>query len=106
MNKTLRKIIGAGAFGLNALALAGCANPKILESRDLTGDGITDIMIETEGGFDNGRWLFIGQTNGPYIRAKESKPLQHVKYFETNEGKLYVFDGRFYREIPKGGDSQ
>ena len=97
----MRKLIEILGIGTLTLAsLVGCSRPNIEKNRDLTGDGIPDLIVHIEDDFQHGRWLFIGQKDGSFIRATEYKD-SNVKYFKTDDGKVYFFDGEFYRLYKK-----
>jgi len=92
MNRLAKTILGMTFVEL----LVGCA-PRIEKVGDLTEDGLQDILITD---MNNRRYLFIGQTNGKYIRTIEEFNFNgKVKYFVTEDGKTaYFFDGKFYRK--------
>jgi hypothetical protein len=92
-----RKVILAG--GLVSM-LGGCFGPHIEQNKDLTGDGITDIIVK-KNGFGNGCWLFIGQKDGGFVRATEHSGVEDIRYFKTDEGTIYIWDGEFYRVAPQ-----
>ncbi len=82
-------------FGIGAIALAiiGCA-PEVKEIKDLTGDGIPDAMVSISYGMNNGNYLFMKNSDGTYTRAQEKEG----KYFQTDNGERYFFDGEFFRK--------
>lgn len=92
----LKKILLGTAF---ALTTAGCySNPEIEKVGDMTGDGISDIMIKNM----EGRYIFIGQKDSTYIRATETQMLEtEISSFKTDDGRVYFFDGQFYKEAIK-----
>ncbi len=113
-NKLINKL-GIGALGL-ALAgsLTGCDNTHIKKVGDLTGDGIQDVLMYKSdiAGPRRGNYLFIGQKNGEFVKAKEvvdgilnlnftGTMGDNFEYFETDNGEKYFFDGKFYRLSPK-----
>lgn len=84
-------------LGTLALGGVGCSQgPTIEEKKDLTGDGIEDIIVYTK----MNKWLFIGQEDGSFICAKEYVHGE-TKYFKTNSGATYFWDGEFHRPSPK-----
>ncbi|HLC97472.1 MAG TPA: hypothetical protein VJC21_01680 [Candidatus Nanoarchaeia archaeon] len=94
-----RKLLIAG--GLGAL-LSVCTSPNINEHRDLTGDGITDIMAGETGCVSEieGHYLFIGREDGTFERTV--RHINHlVHYYQTADGDAYFFDGEFYRLSPR-----
>ena len=101
IKRTLTGIVLAGAL---ALGTAGCGSrqPDVKSVRDFTGDNIPDVMLEVSSidEVTRGKYLFIGQENGNYIRAKEVEN-DGVKYFKTDDGVAYFFDGQFYKPSPK-----
>ena len=92
MNK---KILTVGLITL----LTGCFKPNIEEIKDFTGDGIPDIMTSVSG--RNVNYLFIGQTNGSFIRAEELYNESEFDGFKTDGGQIYIFNGNHYMPIPK-----
>lgn len=99
IRKSLTSIVLAGTL---ALGVAGCGKTEIKEVGDLTGDGIQDILMY-EGdllGSRRGNYLFVGQEDGSYVSAKEVIN-KDVKYFKTDDGVAYFFDGEFYKPSPK-----
>ena len=91
-----KKIIVAGSL---VAILAGCSQPT-LNNKDLTGDNIPDAIVDIKYGLQNGTWLFIGQEDGSFVRAKQYEHTG-VKYFKTDDGTAYFFDGEFYKPSPK-----
>ncbi len=86
--------------------LTGCDyEPVVKEHKDLTGDGIDDITVtvSTTIGTDVSNWLFIGQKDGGFKRAKERNPSGGKEsYFKLNDTVTYFWDGEFYRpSFPK-----
>jgi len=82
-----------------ATILAGCINEPTLEQNgDLTGDGTPDAIVKIKGGINRGTYLFIGQEDGSFIRAKRR---DSEKYFKTDDGETYFFDGKAYSLSPK-----
>jgi hypothetical protein len=99
IKKNLTSIVLAGAL---ALGVAGCDKTEIKKVGDLTGDGIQDILMY-EGdllGSRRGNYLFVGQKDGSYVPAKEVID-GDIKYFKTDDGVAYFFDGEFYKPSPK-----
>src|SRR3989344_6322698 len=99
-NKTLRNIVLTGALALGGIS---CVRPPELKRvADLTGDGIDDILVNEFGVILNAsverNYLFIGQKDGSFIRTKEEDMGKGVKYFKTDDGTVYFFDGKIYRE--------
>ena len=95
----LAKVALGGAL---ALGLIGCVyRPSIKEKKDLTGDGIEDILVEVKG-VNLGTYLFIGQKDGSHIRARVYKDGNtNVEYFKTEDDLIYFWDGEFYKPSPK-----
>ncbi len=84
------------------LALASCSAPTIQKCEDLTSDGIEDIVVDIELGFQHGNWLFIGQNDGTFKRATQYFDNQDkVKYYMTADGEVYFFNGEFYELSPQ-----
>ena len=93
MKKTLRNLLLAGTLA----SLIGCDfSPEIKETGDLTGDGIQDVVVNV----GDIKYLFIGKKDGTYIKTWEIKD-GRTKYFKTNDGRAYFWDGQFYRESPQ-----
>ena len=86
-----------------ATILSGCGSEPVLEqNKDLTGDGIPDVMVELKDEWGNkNRWLFIGKGNGIFVRTKEPSAGKSTKYFKDDEGKTYFFDGENYKLSPE-----
>jgi len=101
IKKTLTGIVLVGVL---VLGTAGCGprQPDVKNVKDFTGDNIPDVMLEVSSidGITAGKYLFIGQEKGNYIRAKEFEN-DGVKYFKTDDGVAYFFDGQFYKPSPK-----
>jgi len=103
-NKRVKKAAKIGLVALAAAGLAlliGCAPPNIEKKKDLTGDGIEDVLLNVSPGYNNGRWLFIGKKEGGYISALEKGGQKGPRYFETGDGQIYFSDGEVYRLSPK-----
>ena len=100
--KRLQKLIAS--TGLLVLSVMGCADqrPEIKGYKDVTGDGIKDILMYEYAMTYNlrGNYLFIGKEDGTFIRTQEKKD-GNVKYFLSEDGVAYFFDGEFYRPSPK-----
>jgi hypothetical protein len=92
-----KKAIVAGSF---VYILSGCAQPTLEQNKDLTGDDIPDAIVDIKFGPQHGTWLFIGQEDGSFVRAKEYVN-NDLKYFKTDDGEFYISDGEFYRKIHK-----
>jgi len=58
------------------------------------------LSVNTLEGITRGKYLFIGQENGNYIRAKAVED-NGVEYFKTDDGVAYFFDGEFYKQSHK-----
>ena len=101
IKKTLRAIVLTGVLAFNTI-LCGCSKPEIRKYKDMTGDGIKDVLIYVDNyqGKIRGNYLFIGKEDDTFIRTKERKH-EYVKYFLSDDGTAYFFDGRFYRPSPK-----
>ncbi len=101
IRKTLTSFFLAGAL---TLGITGCGDrrPQVRSMKDYTGDGIPDIMlsVNTLEKATKGDYLFIGQKDGKYIRALEGET-EGAKYYKTDDGVLYFFDGEFYKPLPK-----
>ncbi len=95
--KTLVTLVAAAGIGLAAVA---CSQPQIQKLEDLTGDSIPDAIVNIKYGWQAGTWLFIGQKDGSFVRAGQ-KDNNGVKYFRTDKGETYFFDGQFYKLSPK-----
>ena len=106
LKKTLGLIL-SGALTLGGIGFSeSYSKPKIEQIEkiaDLTGDGIKDILLDTRIFCNDigGRYLFIGQKDGSFVRAKEKVDNNNIKYFLTDDGIAYFFDGQDYRESPK-----
>jgi hypothetical protein len=92
-----KKTIVAGSL---VAMLAGCSSPTLEQNKDLTGDKIPDAIVSIKSGPQNGTWLFIGQEDGSFVRATQYNPDSGVKYFKTDDGTVYFFDGEFYKPSP------
>ena len=92
-----KKTIVAGSL---VAMLAGCSQPTLEQNKDLTGDKIPDAIVNIKHGPQNGTWLFIGQEDGSFVRAKQYNN-DGVKYFKTDAGAVYFFDGQFYKKSQK-----
>ena len=97
-------MITAGLVSM--LALGGCDRSKVLQNKDLTGDGILDVLVFEEGntlGMEDtdeettGNLLYIGKEDGTFTKARLKRASGIGKYFLTGEGRAYVFDGEFYK---------
>ncbi|HLD97722.1 MAG TPA: hypothetical protein VI815_00180 [Candidatus Nanoarchaeia archaeon] len=98
IKNTLKSMLLSGALALGTIACD--ATSEIVTIRDLTGDGIEDVIIYTDGnGARNFRYLFIGQEDGTYIRAKEITESSGVSYFLTDSGDAYFSDGELYKLV-------
>ncbi|MBS3172511.1 hypothetical protein J4438_02950 [Candidatus Woesearchaeota archaeon] len=101
------KIGKVAATGLLGLTLAGCnrpgIHPTIIKNEDLTGDKISDILMKAynvdrmilarEQTYE---FLFIGQNDGTYVKATKNG-----KYYETDNGIAYFWDGEIFRVSPE-----
>ncbi len=94
-------------FGKNTIVagsliamLAGCSQPTLEKNKDLTGDRIPDAIVKIRYGGQSGTWLFVGQKDGSFVRAKQHE-YDGVKYFRTDDGTAYFFDGQFYKPSQK-----
>lgn len=91
--KTLGLIL-SGIITLSAISYSE-SNPKfkieqIETIKDFTGDGIKDYLVNTKvfcGDFLGERYLFIGQKNGSYVRAKEQVDNNGITYFLADDKK-------------------
>ena len=91
--KNLRKkTIVAGSL---VAMLVGCSEPTLEQNKDLTGDKIPDAIVK----HSPDTWLFIGQEDGSFVRAKQYVD-NDVKYFKSDDGTAYFFDGQFYKPSP------
>ena len=58
-----------------------------------------------EDAFDadiRGNYLFIGLKDSTFVRSQETEDSRNgVKYFVTDNGIVYFFNGKFYEESPK-----
>lgn len=98
LSQRLRGVIVGGAMGvcigytatMGALYLGlGSKEVRIVESKDLTGDGIVDILLD-EGYARNDAWfnkrhLFIGNEDGTFTRTDRVKG-KDVTYFRSEDG--------------------
>ena len=104
MKNKLYALIAAVAVGIT-----GCSAYPTLEKKvDVTGDGIEDISIYIARGPNCGTYLFIGQKDGSFVRAKEYTENSGPEYFKTDDERFYFFDGKFYVEAKKenGGEAK
>jgi len=85
-------------LGLVAV-LSGCPSPSLEKMKDLTGDKIPDAIFSTYGP-GHGTYLYIGQEDGRFVRAKQYTH-EGVKFFKTDDGVAYFFDGEFYKPSPQ-----
>lgn len=87
--------------GLASL-LVGCSGePEVLGSKDYTGDGITDILMNVDN-FDkkySGNYLFVGKADGTYERAKEEN-LEGITCY-VSDSNVYFPDSGIYKKIEK-----
>ena len=101
IKKSLTSIVVAGAL---ALGLTGCGDgkPEIRKYEDVTGDGIKDVLMYEDAfaGATRGNYLFIGKEDGTFTRTQKRRNGE-VKYFFSNDGVAYFFDGKFYKPSPK-----
>lgn len=99
MLKTLKeKTRGLAMAGLSGLSLAGCV-PQVKEIRDVTGDGISDVIVNT--GLDT--YINIGQKDGSYLITVENPVFdlfgaKSLRTIRLMDNRRWVFDGQFYRE--------
>ena len=82
---------------LGTLGLAGCSRPQIEEVRDMNQDSMPDIQVRIPDGFQKGRWIFLAQEDGNYLRLKQSinrphefiAPDKSVYFINAEDGNLY-----------------
>jgi prolyl oligopeptidase PreP (S9A serine peptidase family) len=86
---------------LATLGIAGCSQPTIEKPKDLTGDGIEDVVVDIDRGPQSGKWLFIGQEDGTFVRAKRYRTDNGTEYYRTKDKQIYFFDGEIYRLSPQ-----
>ena len=83
--KTICTLVAAAAIGI-----AACDKPSIEKIKDLTGDGIPDMVITANSSY----YLFIGRKDGSYERA-ECKHDYEKPWFSCttiNNDTLYLMD--------------
>lgn len=117
-------VIGIIAYSIGSIVgeikmynrITGCEKEtEIIAHKDVTGDGIEDIIVKACYLDEDGKsledhayvpatYLFIGKKDGGFIRTKKVKgpgvKYQDVEYFISDEGTPYFFDGKIYRESP------
>lgn len=81
------KIKTAVLGGLAALALSGCDSPKVLEHKDLTGDGIKDQIVQTVWN----RFLMIGKGNDSYMTCKQDGTISGLTVYTCPDKTKYVW---------------
>lgn len=86
-----------------SIGISSCdSSPNIEQKADLTGDGVEDILVRNSGGIDNWAYLFIGQKEGGFIRAKKCQSsTANTTWYQTDDGRNYFFDGKNYVEAVK-----
>lgn len=104
-------ITGVGMLLMISLYEGGHAlftkNEVRIEISDFNGDGILDKMEYRKGydfdwNDDIRRYLYLGQGNSEYIKAKEVKDWgTGVRYFMAQNEEVYFFDGKQYRLSPQ-----
>ena len=97
-----KKVVVGGLWTL----LGSCMlDATIEEKRDVTGDGVEDLLITVDStGCSCGtmNYLFIGQENGTFIRGVETSSRDGgVRFYQIPDGTAYFFDGEFYRPSPR-----
>ena len=102
--KSIALVVGLAlptAFGVS-IAITSNRKPEIIKYEDMTGDGIKDVLMYEDAflGSTRGNYLFIGKDDGTFIRTQEKKD-ENLRYFLSDDGDAYVFDGKFYRLSPK-----
>ncbi|MEK6917682.1 MAG: hypothetical protein AABW51_01925 [Nanoarchaeota archaeon] len=98
MNK-LQKTLGAGIL---ALGLAGCVKPIIKEHKDLTGDGIVDIITFSQDFLRSYTCLFIGQEDGSFVTTTKKTSDNGITYFQADDGTAYFLKDGIYQPADKG----
>ena len=104
--KNLTQIVLAGAI---SVVLSACVDwPKVEKCEDLTGDGITDIMICNDNG---AHYLFIGKEDGTFLSSKKRYTRNRdnpdkVTYFIAEDKTAYFFNGKFYQKAEKETEQQ
>lgn len=99
---TLASLIIAGS-----LAFTSCKDrTEVVHIGDITGDSIPDLIINAHPPMQvpAETYLFIGQKNKPYIKAKKTQDSWNSDgpiYYQTADGRNYFFDGKAYREAPQ-----
>ena len=91
--------------GAGLVATTGCDGPTIKNVKDFTGDGIEDVLLNYNGNTGQ-EYLFVGQKDGTYVRAKKNLYLNTpdgeeiaLESFITENGEIYVWDGEFYKKL-------
>jgi hypothetical protein len=99
--KKLTQIFLAGTLSA-MLSACGDDLPEIKKCKDLTGDGLIDVLMweDTTNGSLRGNYLFIAQKDGTFVRAQE-KNEKGTKYFMTEDKIAYFFNGKFYQKSEK-----
>ena len=72
---------------------------NLIGARDFTGDSVLDVMAD----YGNENYLFVGYKDGSFERSKEKKGTD-VRYFLTDYGAPYVWDGQFFKQMPKSAN--
>ncbi|MFH1452131.1 MAG: hypothetical protein ABIF88_03080 [archaeon] len=99
IKKCLKSILLTGGLALGTIG-CGDNSPYVKELKDLTGDGIPDVIIDYCFGSDTIEYLFIGRENGTFDRAKGITENSETRYYRKENGDFYFFDGEIYRLSP------
>ena len=68
MKRTLKQIALTGVL---TFSLVSCSdNPQVKEAKDLTGDGIYDVLLNDPIGNANRTYLFVGKGDGSFIKMR------------------------------------
>ena len=85
---------------LSLAGLAGCTRPTIEQHKDLTGDGIVDIIAKSMDGVVSYTCLFIGQKDSTFLRTIKITN-DGVTYFQADDGTAYFLKDGVYQPADK-----
>jgi len=90
-----------------SIGISGCSGPRVERIDDLTGDGISDVLIKNSSftPSENGYYLCIGQKDGSFVTAKQHKE-DGLEYYKTKDKIYYFFDGKHFVESKKYADER
>lgn len=94
--KTLKLTFGALAAGL--VLASGCGREHIWINRDVTGDGIPDVLF-TKGKNNEICRLEVGKIDGTTENFK-SYNFNDVQYFKDKQDNAYFFNGKNFQYAP------